>query len=341
MESQAIESTDTKLSDNITAPKLQRCIIAWVAIVLLLITWLFLFLTLTFFWKKSEGILRGYESRFAQTQEQLSQIQPKYQALQKNITQIQTFIQEKFSSNAARVQVNNAHQLIQQAQDSLFYLHDLDNALTALTLADKQLAELSSLAPIESIHNLLTQNIASLKALPQIDISNALTQLNTLQNQVMQLPLISSLSITKKTTNDVTSSTISKKKWVSAIQSSLRSFQQLVVIRHLDKPIEPLLPEVQQQYLQHNLQLLLQQAQWALLHRQQNIYQNSLQQAKEAIHKYFSGSFSTTQTLIQTITELEKINLQPNLPDLTPTLVAIASLDKIISRTATDQKEFP
>ncbi len=339
MESQSIESTDTKLSDTTIEAKPQRCFVAWIAMVSILITWLFLFLTVTFFWKKSDDIFRGYEVRFTQNQEQLSQIQAKYQVLQKNITQIQNLVQAKSPPHAA-TKVNYAHQLIQKAHDSLIYLHDLNNALAELTLADKQLVELSRLAPIDTIHNLLMQNIASLKALQQVDISHALTQLNTLQNQVIQLPLVSSLSSTKKTTSAVTSPTISKKKWTSAFQSSLRSFQQLIVIRHLDKPIEPLLPEIQQQYLYHNLKLLLQQAQWALLYRQQKIYQSSLQQAKEAIQKYFSSSVSTTQTSIQTINELEKINLQPNLPDLSPTLVAIASLDKVISNTDTNQKEL-
>ncbi|MDQ8039510.1 MAG: uroporphyrinogen-III C-methyltransferase [Rickettsiella sp.] len=340
MESQPIKSTDAKLSHNMAETQPKSSIIAWFATTLILITWLFLFFAITFFWKKNDVTFRSYETHFTQIQEQLSQYQTKYQTLEKNVTQIQNFIQKKFSSNASKIQISNIHQLIQQAQDSLFYLRDVANALSALTLADKQLGELSSL-PIESLHNLLMQNITSLKALPQIDLSNALTQLNSLQNQVIQLPLISTTPIPTKEATNASNPSTSEKNWMSAIFSSLRSFQQLIVIQHLDKPIEPLLPQAQQQYLQHNLQLLLQQAQWALLHHQQKIYQTSLQQIKEIIQQYFSTNASSTRTVMQTINELETINLQPNLPDLAPTLDAIASLDKMISSTATDQKELP
>ena len=333
MESQAIESID-ELNDNTTSPKHPHCIIAWFTIALLLATWLSLFLVISFFWKKNNHFLARYETRFTQIQEQLFQNQTKYQELQKSVIQIQNFIQKKLSSNAAQIQISNIHQLIQQAQEDLLYLHDLNSALAALKLANKRLTELPSLSIPKSLHSLLIQNITSLKALPQLDISNALAQLNVLQAQVIQLPLTNTIPIlNKETANNTTPATHLGKKWLSAFQSILHHLQQLIVIRHLDKPIEHLLPKAQQQYLQHNLQLLLQQAQWALLQRQQTIYQNNLQQIKEAIQQHFLATSSPAQTVIQTINELEKINLQPILPDLTPTLAAIASFEKTIPNT--------
>lgn len=339
MESQVIEPDE--LSDNIADAKPSHCIIAWFAIALLLITWLSLFFGITFFWKKNNDTFSSYKSQLTQTQAQLTQTQTKYQELQNNLNQIQALIQKKISSNNyANIQLSNIRQLIQQAQNNLLYLQDPDSALSALTLAEKQLAELPPSILLESLHTLLAQNIASLKTLPHIDLNKALAQLDKLQTQVTQLPLISRITFNDKEIATPPNAAIApERKWVDAIQSSLRNFQQLIIIRHLDKPIEPLLPQAQQQYLQHNLQLLLQQAQWALLYHQEKIYHTSLQHSKEAIQRHFVVNAPATQVVIQAIDKLEKLNIQPNLPDLVPTLTAVDSLEKTISTVT--QKEFP
>lgn len=344
MESQPIESTD-ELSDNTTTsrlPESKRCLIAWSAIGLLLATWLCLFLGLTFFWKKNNAVFANVTTRLTQIQEQLSQSQTKYQELQKNLIQIQAIIQKKISPNDSIVQMSEISQLIQLAHYNLIYLKDPNSALLALTLANKQLTELTNPpASLDTLHNLLKQNIASLNTLPHLDLSSILTQLNTLQTQIPQLSLLNTTPRSNETVSP-SPQTTSEKKWLSAIQASLHSFQQLIVVRHLDKPIQPLLPQVQQQYLQHNLQLLLQQAQWALLHQQQAIYQTSLQQVKETIQQHFVENSPTSQAIIQKLNELEKINLQPSLPDLMPTLQAIHSIRQTLSsNTPTEQKELP
>ncbi len=342
MQSQPVESS--KLSDDTTTSRTDSklCRTAWSAIGLLLATWLCLFLGLAYFWKKNNDILAGYTARLTQIQEQLSQNQSKNQTLQKNLTQLQSVIQKKFSPNDNIARINEVNQLIQLAHYNLTYLRDSDSALSALNLADKQLSALSS-SPvnIDTLRNLLVQNLANLNALPHLDLSSALAQLNALQTQITQLPLLSNAPPAKKTSNLNTKTTV-EKKWSNVIKSNLHSFLQLITIRHLDKPIQPLLPEEQQLYLQHNLQLLLQQAQWSLLHQQQKLYQTSLQQAKEAIQQHFAENSSVTQEVIQRLDELEKINLHPPLPDLTPTLQAANAISQTISSTApTEQKELP
>ncbi|MES2998642.1 MAG: uroporphyrinogen-III C-methyltransferase [Pseudomonadota bacterium] len=333
MESQSIETTDA-LGGKTVDPKPRPCNVAWSAIGLLCITWLCLFLGLTFFWQKNNNILAIYTTRLTQIQEQLSETQIHNQELQKNLSQLQDFIQKKFSANDTIARISNANRLIQLAHYNLVYLHDQDSALSALTLADKQLAELNNLpVSLEILRNLLAKNIASLKSLPHLDLSHLLAKLNSLQIQITQLPLLSTIPTHREVKTNPNLSH-PEKKWLDVIQTILRSFQQVIAIRHLDKSIEPLLPQVQQQYLQHNLQLLLQQAQWALLHTQETVYQTSLQQTKEGVQQHFVESSPITQAVIQNIDELQQIKLQPTLPDLTPTLEAISSIAKTMLSTS-------
>jgi uroporphyrin-3 C-methyltransferase len=341
MEPQSMETTDA-LSDKTVASKPKSCVVAWFAISLLCITWLCFFLGLTFFLQKKNNILSSYTAKLIQIQQQLAQTQTEYQELQRNLDKIQNFVQKKFSFDDSIVRISNVKQLIQLAQYNLIYLHDRDSALSALTLTEKQLEELSK-SPISftTLQNLLTKNIASLKTLPYFSLSSVLAKLQNLQTQITQLSLIDAIAVPQKININPHSQATPREKWWDAIQSSLRSFQQLIVIRRLDKPIEPLLPQVQQQYLQYNLQLLLQQAQWALLHNQASVYQMSLQQIREAVQRHFVGNLAATQ-VVQAIDELQRINLQPTLPDLNPMLEDIAVIDKTMTNASrsSEQKDF-
>jgi len=326
MRPQSTETTSalSNTAKNSSAKSIKSCVVAWSTVGLLCLTWCLLLLGLALFWQKNKTTLLSNTARLTQIQQQLSQTQTGYQGLQKQFVQIQQQVQQKLSANDATVRLSTMHQLMQLAYYNLIYLHDQESALSALTLADKELAALSPLPMrLEPLQRVLTHNIASLKALPTLDLSHALAELNSVHAQLTQLQGQGSLAQPIKTMPN-TPITTPGEKWLSAIQSSLRQFQQLIVIRHLDKPIEPLLPQQQQQYLLYNLHVLLQQAQWALLHRQASVYQMSLQQIKTIIAHHFVGR--SAETVIHTIDALQHLTLQPTLPDLQPMLDALTIL---------------
>jgi uroporphyrin-III C-methyltransferase len=329
-ESQTIEANN-KLNDDSTVRS--PYLLAWSALFLLATTWLCIFFGFSTLTKKTSTMYTKNRMHLTQLQEQLSQTQTTYQTLQQNFIQLQNALQKKFPVNTDIVRINEARQLIQLAYYNLTYLQDATSALSSLNLAKQQLSELINPATaLLTLRQQLAENIASLSALPHFDLNNVLAKLDDLQKLVIQLPLQGATLTPQKEISPSTSQTLVN-KWITAIQSSLHHLLQLIVIRHLDAPIEPLLPQVQQQYLVHNLQLLFQEAGWALLHNQPVPYQANLQRAKEAIRHYFVVNTEKTQAALQTLNELEKINTQTVFPDLTPTLQTIDSL----SKTLTDQ----
>ncbi|MGC1854769.1 MAG: uroporphyrinogen-III C-methyltransferase [Candidatus Aquirickettsiella sp.] len=339
MESQStpnLEKTEVK-AKKIKPLRSKSCYIAWCSIGLLLITWIALFLGLSFFWLKNRELLNEYQHQLSTIQTQITQRQTDDKNLQQHISQLQNFIEQKFSANDNAIMLANVNQLIQLAQYNLVYFHDTDNALSALILADKQLSTIISPdIRLENLHQLLTQYLTNLKALPHIDLTTSLAQIQTLKAQITQLPLLP-ISNSAAINSGVTTSSISENKWIRMLQNSLNSFRQLIVIRRLNKPIEPLLPEREQQYLQHNLILLLQQAQWALIHHEAIIYQSSLQEIQKNIKNHFAPNSSIVQTVMQSITQLEHIDLQTPSIDLNPLLEAIS----IIKKTPTNSKASP
>lgn len=340
MESQPtsnLEETEVK-AKKIKPLRSKSCLVAWSAIGLLLITWLGLFLGLGFFWLKNREQISEYQHQLSTIQTQISLSQTDDKNRQQHISQLQNFIAQKFSANDNAILLANVNQLIQLAQYNLVYFHDADNALSALTLADKQLSTIISPdIRLANLHQLLTQYLTKLKTLPHIDLTTSIAQIQTLKVQITQLPLLPTSSNSTMPNPKVAATSLSENKWVRMLQNSLNSFRQLIVIRRLNKPIEPLLPEREQQYLQHNLILLLQQAQWALIHHEAIIYQSSLQEIQENIKDHFVANSPIIQSLLQNITQLKQIDLQTPSLDLNRLLEAISTIKK----TPTDSNVTP
>lgn len=329
MESQPTPLLEEKENKKSQPLHSKSCFLAWFAIVLLLITWVGIFLGLSYFWTHKNEQLNEYKNQLSILQTQISQNQINDKNRQQQILQLQNFIEQKFSSNDNAILLANVNQLIQLAKYNLEYFHDIDNAASALMLADQQLSTIISPdIRLENLHQLLTQYLTNLKALPHIDLPTILAQLQFLKLQITQLPLLPTLNSPMPPNSKVVNSNLMENKWLRSLKNSFNSFRQLIIIRRLNKPIEPLLPETEQQYLQHNLLLLLQQTQWALIHHEPTIYQSSLQEIQENLKDHFATNSSSTQTVLQTITQLKQVNLQTPALDLNPLLEAISNMKK-------------
>lgn len=317
----------------------------WFAIVLLFIIGIGLFLGLSFSWLKNREKFIDYHNQLSVLQTQILRSQTEDKKLLQRIQQLQNFIEQKFSANDDAILLANVKQLIQIAQFNLNYFHDTNNALSALMLADNQLSTIISPdIRLEKLRQILTQNLTQLKTLPHNDLSTTLAQLQTLKMQITQLPLLSTNN-SIPSNSDVDTNNSTGNKWLSMLQSSLNSFRQLIVIRRWNKPIEPLLPEREQQFVQHNLLLLIQQAQWALIHHENAIYQSSLQEIQGTIKDHFAPNSTITQEVLQSINQLKQIDLQTPSLDLNPLIEAISIIKKTptasnsISVITANQKE--
>lgn len=204
--------------------------------------------------------------------------------------------------------------LLRLANYQLIYSQNVATASVLLQAADKHLAGLSD-PNLNRIRILLAQALADLQAVPKVDVAGLLARIHVLQMQATKLPvLVSTVAIEPKNVSLVEATV--KSSWQSMLDKSWENLQKLVVIRRHQQPVTPLLSQEQQAYLQQNLQLLLQQAQWAVLQRHEVVYQNSLQQAEQWTRLYFVSNTSVTQAMLQAIGELQKINVQPLLPDI-------------------------
>lgn len=204
---------------------------------------------------------------------------------------------------------SSAFYLVQQA---IFQLRLNNNATAQLLLenAEKMLSNISS-SEVRDIKVQLSQVIEVLKVTKKVDQTTLIAQIDQLKSQVDALPLV------------VLGPVVSKSSAESSSHKVWEQIKELVVIRHHDKSIEPLMEPSQALYLKQNLNLLLERASLAILYRDASLYQNTLQKAKQWVERFFDRREKRTKDFVQTLDALMKVNIMPVAPQVSGTLAGI------------------
>lgn len=236
-------------------------------------------------------------------------------------------LEQLSTTDWAKWRFAEAKYLVQLANYHLAFTHDVVAALSLLQTAEQRIASLND-PTLQPIRQQIANNIAALQAVPKVDLVSILTRITALQTQAAQLP---ALGVTKPKAAALDEEQPQEPpKEASplrqAMEESWTTLQRIIIIRRHDQAIEPLLPPEQQLYLQQNLQLVLQQAQWAALREQEGIYKASLLQAQKWVENYFATNLPATAAFLQGIGDLQKINVRPPLPDLAPLARAVQSV---------------
>ena len=116
--------------------------------------------------------------------------------------------------------------------------------------------------------------------------------------------------------------------WLERVQYSfslaLKKFADVLGIRvRSDLEVEALLPPQEVFYLRQNLRLMFQQAQSALLSGQEQVYQSSLDSAREWLAKYFQLAGQSTQAVLNDLEQLQKVTVSQPMPDISGSLRAL------------------
>lgn len=231
------------------------------------------------------------------------------------------------STSEADWRLAEAQYLLRLANQRVLMEQRPEGALTLLRSADKVLAALDDVS-LYALRQALAQDIAKLEAVPKLDVEGTYLRLAALINQTADLPTLSLEQqrqlpdMLKEITPAAVDETL-QQDIQSAFSRAISSLESLVVIQQHDRPVEPLLSPEQGHYLRQNLQLMLEQAQLALLRQQQEIYKTSLTRSSELLARYFDPNNSTTVALTEALAQLVTLQVAPTIPDIS------GSLDKL------------
>lgn len=220
--------------------------------------------------------------------------------------------------------VEEVHQLLQLAVDQLLIAANIDGALTALNIADRRIADYGD-PELQPVRQQIAQDIASLQQIERIDLAGTINRLHAVEQSIDNLQPGSTIAATdKKTTTDQNSTDKTDSIWQQIVQD----LSGVVKIQRIDQPAIPLIPPDQQYFLRENTRALIMTARMALLRNDGETYKNSLQQAQQWVMKYFNSDSQNTKWTINELKKLEAINLNPQLPDITGSLVQLQAISE-------------
>ena len=212
-----------------------------------------------------------------------------------------------------------AEYLIQLANYRLLLEKDVTTAAVALKAADTRLAEMADPA-IFKIREILAKDLQTLNNIPKIDLAGLSVTISAMSKNISNLPLNTPDPKTYKTNQEQKTQATAKVESLKDLPAAIwQDFKSLIVIRHHQKAIEPLLAPGQHFFLVQNLALLLEQARLALLNGDNVIYQERLQTSATWIKQYFDNEHNITRNMLAKITELQKYDIDPTLPDISST----------------------
>jgi uroporphyrin-3 C-methyltransferase len=195
----------------------------------------------------------------------------------------------------------------------------------------------SPLALLESVDAILQQldepnligvraavaaDITALRLVEDIDKQGIYVELNALAASIKNLLIMDidkPVELVKEPKQQNTSQD------VGVLDKFLADFSGLIKVRQRQNPIEPILERAEEQIVRQNLQLMLEQAQLALLREEQIIYQQSLLKAQEYLHRFFKIS-AMGEGISQRLQQLADTNIIQQLPNIHSSLEAVQNL---------------
>lgn len=248
-----------------------------------------------------------FETSLKKLQQQLPELQYEVRSQQDSINE---WLKQTKTSKRNWIE-REASYLVKQA----IYQLKLNNLNSATELLSDAFNTLNTASFVEAggIKNQLAEVVRVLKATKTVNRDELISQLGALKQQVEKLPLnlpeFSNLPATRMTKND-------QSGFWRPLKESWEQIKQLMIIRHHDKPVEPLVAPLQDVYLRQNLQLQLEEASMAVLYRDPNLYHSCLQKIDAWVKQFFNPRDKATQAFLETIHQLSQVDIETASPNV-------------------------
>ena len=279
----------------------------------------------------SQGLAAAQAERRALEQNIRQQQEQWRQALQAAEAEIQQRLQAAEVSLADRLEQAKAMEpvsgqgwrlaevkyLLRMANHRVLMERDLATAQDLLKAADAILAALDDPA-LHTARAALKADILSLQQTAAVDVQGLYLRLEALKRELPSLtlarPAYGAPSPPDPAATEPTG-------FLATLAEELRS---LVRFRRLDAAMKPLLAPDEATYLEFNLRLMLEQAQFAALQREQLAFTTSLNAAHAWVREHLDAAAPDVQAILTALAELQKVELDAPVPDISTSLAALA-----------------
>lgn len=213
------------------------------------------------------------------------------------------------------------------AQHSVTLQKDTDTALAALKAADDRIRDLGD-PGLLPVRRQLASDINALEAVEDVDISGLSLYLSDLAQRTESLPL-QERAVSLQEDQDggagrgAAPQDDSAPAWRRLLSGVWQEVKSLVVITRSDEAGQALLMPEEKYFLYQNLRLQLETARAAVFRRDTDNFHASLALIIDWLQEYFDTDSSDVGNIIQSLQEMSRIDLSPDLPDISSSLESL------------------
>ncbi len=218
--------------------------------------------------------------------------------------------------------IAEAEYLLRLANQRLNLEKDWQGSLAILIAADNILAETQN-PQLDSIRAILAKEIITLRAVPAVDITGAVSRIQAIQEQVTQLEWMPRTLPEQTPIAETSDDKVELNAWDKFLDKAWKGLGKVIRIRDNDKALPaPLTPD-QHYYLQQNMQLMLEQAQVALVRQQADLYLHSINRTQAWLSEFVRSETAQAEALQETLNELSQWQVAPTFPDISGSLLEL------------------
>ncbi|NQV68526.1 MAG: uroporphyrinogen-III C-methyltransferase [Pseudohongiella sp.] len=219
-----------------------------------------------------------------------------------------------------------AEYLLGIAKQKLQLENDVDTAVVLLEQADQALLA-SDNRNIFAVRQAIASDLLMLKSVETLDREGIYLRVDNLLTQIDTIDLVASMRQNFQSRADEEAEAVQLKSGTaSIIDSSLEFLGSIFVWRKWDETPQAMLAPGQDALIKQSLQLMLGQAQLALLMADNSLYQQSLSKSKDWIQRYAVIDSTAGQALARELDQLMAIDIDPSMPSINQSLSLISQL---------------
>ncbi|MBZ7673843.1 uroporphyrinogen-III C-methyltransferase [Klebsiella grimontii] len=277
--------------------------------------------------KAQENQKSELEGIIKQQTEQLTQAQRQQDALAKKLEEVQEKVAVISGSDAKTWLLAQADFLVKLAGRKLWSDQDVTTAAALLKSADASLADMNDPSLI-SARRAITDDIASLSAVSQVDYDGIILKVNQLANQIDNLRLADNNDDDTPMDSDSDELSSSISEWRVNLQKSWQNFMDsFITVRRRDETAVPLLAPNQDVYLRENIRSRLLVAAQAVPRHQEETYKQALDNVSTWVRAYYDTEDATTKAFLEDVDKLSQQSITMNVPE---SLQSQALLEKLM-----------
>lgn len=277
--------------------------------------------------KAQESQKNELEGIIKQQADQLTEAKHQQETLAKQLEDVQQKVAVISGSDAKTWLLAQADFLVKSAGRKLWSDRDVTTAATLLKSADASLADMNDPSLI-SARRAITDDIASLSAVSQVDYDGIILKVNQLANQIDNLRLADNNDDDSPMDSDSEELSSSIGEWRVNLQKSWQSFMDsFITIRRRDETAVPLLAPNQDIYLRENIRSRLLVAAQAVPRHQEETYKQALDNVSTWVRAYYDTEDATTRAFLEDVDKLSQQSITMNVPE---NLQSQAILEKLM-----------